>query len=281
MSKIIKGGNTKFFPFTLGGGKEEEFNPLRALLPEEALLELERLKNTQEDSEAAIDNGEDFQESSVEGDEIISGEEVPPAEESSPEPSPSGSFDISGISLEELARHPEVSLKLSHLEQEAYEKGFAQGQKDGQEIGRRQYESLAKRLKALLTSLEKSLEEHILGLEPQLFALLKLMLEKLVLKEVSTSPEVIKNCLREALAHVVEQTQVKIHLHPDDVEFLEEILGELRDDFARIKDFEIVSDSNISRGGCLLETEFGLVDATLDRRLREILKRLDDESAKP
>jgi len=282
LSRIIKGGNTKFFPFIIEkGGEEETFNPLKALLPEEAALEIEKIRN-----ETSLEAEEEWpppEDVCQEDGELQASSEVPPApekEETPLEEEKRNFFDLSELTLEELLQHPEISAKLAHLEQEAYEKGFAQGQKDGEELGRRQYETLANRLKEILKGLEKTLSEHILALEPQLFTLLKLMTEKLVLKEVSVSPEVIKNCLREALTRVVEQTQVKIHLHPDDVEFLEEILGELREEFARVKDFEIVSDPSLSRGGCLLETDFGLIDATLDRRWREILARLEDESAK-
>jgi len=282
LSRIIKGGNTKVFSFLLDKGTEEEsFNPLKRLLPEEAIVEIERSRN-----EAASEIEDPAEENSPEEHEeaLLPEEETLPEAEETSEPEEvedeSRPFDLAEVSLEELLQHPEISARLAHLEQEAYEKGFAQGQKDGEELGRRQYETLANRLKDILKSLDEAVSEHVLTLEPQLFSLLKVMVEKLVLKEVSTSPEVIKTCLREALGHVVEQTQVKIHLHPDDVEFLEEVLGELREEFARIRDFEILSDPNLSRGGCLLETEFGLIDATLDRRWREIFAKLEDESTK-
>jgi len=288
LSKIIKGGEIKFFSFLLEkGGEEEEFNPLKALLPEEALYELERLRkeNAGEEEIEEIPEeknlGEELSEENP--DSLFAENELPDEKENSlPEGDEEGgeaSLDLSSISLEELLQHPEVSERLAHLEQEAYEKGFAQGQKDGEELGRKQYETLANRMKEILRGLEKSISEHVLALEPQLFALLKVMLKKLVLKEVSTSPEVIKNCLKEALKHVVEQTRVRIHLHPEDAEFLEEILGELREELSKLKDFEIVSDANLHRGGCLLETDFGLIDATLDRRWKELTKLLEDESS--
>ena len=282
MSRIIKGGNTKVFSFLLDKGTEEEsFNPLKRLLPEEAIVEIERSRNeaASEIEDPAEENSPEEHEEALlpEEETLLEAEETSEPEEAEDESRP---FDLAEVSLEELLQHPEISARLAHLEQEAYEKGFAQGQKDGEELGRRQYETLANRLKDILKSLDEAVSEHVLTLEPQLFSLLKVMVEKLVLKEVSTSPEVIKTCLREALGHVVEQTQVKIHLHPDDVEFLEEVLGELREEFARIRDFEILSDPNLSRGGCLLETEFGLIDATLDRRWREIFAKLEDESTK-
>ncbi len=289
MSKIIKGGNTRFFNFLLKEQEEEEFNPLKDLLPEEALAEIERLR-AQEREVAADGPASQKPESEnpkpspnilkEEPEDLTPQEanEEKAQEENEEEASSEQPFDIAQLSLEELLAHPEVSEKLAHLEQEAYEKGFAQGQKDGETLGRKKYETLANRLEELIRGLEKSLAEHVLSLEPQVYALVKLMVEKLILKEVSTSPEVIKAVLREALTHVVEQARVKIHLHPDDTEFLEEVLAALKEELTRIKDFEIVPNPNLHRGGCLLETDFGLIDATLERRWREILKRFEDES---
>ncbi len=273
MSKIIKGGHTKFFNFFWKEG-EETFNPLKTLLPEEALTETEKGPEgdlTEEKTQPEVTENTTQVE---EGPKEAEREEV--LQEEPAEPAP---LDLAQLSLEELRAHPEISAKLALLEQEAYEKGFAQGQKDGELIGRKKYETLANRLAEILKNLEKDLSEHILALEPQLLALVKLMVEKLVLKEVDTDAQPIKASLREALKHVVEQTQVKIHLHPDDTEFLDEILAELREEFSKIKDFEIVPNPNLKRGGCLLETDFGLVDATLERRWQEILKRLEDEGS--
>ena len=285
MSKIIKGGNTKFFNFLLEiKGNEETFSPLKALLPEEALLEIEKKKleeeeqekkrapepeEVREEEEQAL--AEEAEEEKEEVQEEVKEEEEVESEATRP-------FDFSELSLEDLLSHPQVSERLALLEQEAYEKGFAQGQKDGETIGRKKYEILHQRLEEVLKNLEKEIAEHVLSLEPQLFSLIKLMVEKLVLKEISTGPEVIRAVLREALGHVVEQARVKIRLHPDDTEFVEEVLPSLREELSRIKDFEVVPDSNLKRGGCLLETDFGLVDATLERRWQELLKRLEDEN---
>ncbi len=277
MSKIIKGGHTKFFNFFWKEG-EETFNPLKTLLPEEALTEAETEAEKGPEGDLTEEkNQPEVTENTAqveEGPKEAEREEV--LQEEPAEPAP---LDLAQLSLEELRAHPEISAKLALLEQEAYEKGFAQGQKDGELIGRKKYETLANRLAEILKNLEKDLSEHILALEPQLLALVKLMVEKLVLKEVDTDAQPIKASLREALKHVVEQTQVKIHLHPDDTEFLDEILAELREEFSKIKDFEIVPNPNLKRGGCLLETDFGLVDATLERRWQEILKRLEDEGS--
>ncbi|WP_022852299.1 FliH/SctL family protein [Thermodesulfatator atlanticus] len=278
MSKIIKGGKTKVFNFFLPEEKEENFSAFCELLPEEAWQEIERKRAEQQKKHEQIDQENvSTIENNVSSEEIITEEEnknLPEETESEAE-----SFDISQLSIEDLRAHPEVSQRIALIEQEAYEKGFAQGQKDGEALAKKQYETLTTRVSALLKNLEKTIEEHVLSLEPQLILLVKTIVSQIVQREVALNAEVVKASLREALLHVVEQTRVKIHLHPDDMEFLDDILNELRGEISKLKDFEIVPDANLQRGGCLLETDFGLVDATLERRFRKIFARLDREGS--
>ncbi len=269
MSKIIKAGKAKVLCFDLHRGlrEEESFNPLGALLPEDLSNEEKEEVSTPDCQEPAS------QEEAL----------VPPAEETEKGASPapfSGedhgacSFRCSELSLEELLQHPEVSAHLAQLEQEAYEKGFQQGQRDGEALGRKKYETLASRLEKVLQGLEAEIENHVLSLEPQVLSLLKEAVKCLINKEVELAPGVLENSLREALSHVVEQARVKIHLNPADLEFIEEVVANLGAEFSKLKDFEIVPDHNLARGGCLLETDFGLVDATLERKWREFLQKL-------
>ncbi|OAG28165.1 FliH/SctL family protein [Thermodesulfatator autotrophicus] len=270
MSKIIKGERVKIFKFFMPESQEESFNSFAELLPEEAWEEIEKTRKEQREKEE------------VEGPPLANEAEAKPAgedllEEPEQDPEP---FDISQLSLEELLKHPEISKKIAHLEQEAYEKGFAQGQKDGAALGKKQYETLTHRLSALLSSIEREIEGHVLALEPQLFLMVKTIVSEIIRHEVSLNPEVIKTSLREALSHVVDQTRVKIHLNPDDMEFIEDIMFSVKEEFSRLKDFEIVPDTNVGRGGCILETDFGLIDATLERRFREVFARLSDEGTR-
>ncbi len=256
LSRIIKGGKVKFVSFQYERAVEEEnegFNPLGTLLPQEE-PEVIPEKREEEISEDLSPESENVEKQ---------GEEE------------KKDFNLAEISLEELEQHPEVSEKLAHLAQEAYEKGFEQGHRDGEELGRKKYETLAARLAEVLKSLEQEIERHILALEPQVLALVKLMAEKVINREISLNSEVLQEAIREALSHVVDQARVKIRLNPGDLEFLEEIIEELSEELSRLKDFEVIPDGSISRGGCLLETDFGLIDATVERRWREALQKLE------
>jgi len=156
------------------------------------------------------------------------------------------------------------------IEHEAYEKGYAQGEKDGFEFGKEKliielqnFTRIMREINDLKSSLYKKWEEEILTLTLAIA-------RKVIHHEVITSPELIRYAIREALNHVVENSKVRIRAHPYDFAFVDEIKEDFLKGIAGLKHVEIVEDKNITQGGCLLETEFGDIDVTLDGQMAAV-----------
>ena len=156
------------------------------------------------------------------------------------------------------------------IEHEAYEKGYAQGEKDGFEFGKEKliielqnFTRIMREINELKSSLYKKWEEEILTLTLAIA-------RKVIHHEVITSPELIRYAIREALNHVVENSKVRIRAHPYDFAFVDEIKEDFLKGIAGLKHVEIVEDKNITQGGCLLETEFGDIDVTLDGQMAAV-----------
>jgi len=169
----------------------------------------------------------------------------------------------------------ESKKKAQELESEAYEKGFSQGKKDGEEFGRKQFEAMTNRLKRLILNLQEQGNKISKKYESQIINLCMLVASRVIKHEIETNPDVILAVVKDALSHVVEGTTLTLHLNPIDAELIEE---RFKDELTapgkhRIK---INSDPKIERGGCLLETEFGLIDATTKTRLNTIISSIDN-----
>lgn len=150
------------------------------------------------------------------------------------------------------------------IEQEAYQKGFAQGNEQGHAEGKKSYDEAVQRLEALMSAVNNQLAEKNNRYEEELLALVNTMVDRLVHHEVSTNSRVIQACFKRALSFVVEKSVARVHLHPDDfIRIREASLANpaLLDGKSRI---ELIEDGSISEGGCLMETDFGDIDATLD-----------------
>ncbi len=196
----------------------------------------------------------------------------------------------------ESPQPPEEHLDRERGYREGYEEGFEEGRTEGFEKGYLEGRAYAekeltqekirleaelgkkiKELDELLASVKKSLSEAVLSLDREVLDLLKLLTQKLLFKESLRDEALILRVIREALKEVVEGARVVIKVNPREAEFLKSFdLKALSE-----KSFPVLSleaDSSITPGGCLLETNFGLIDATLERRWEEILKALEEAS---
>lgn len=168
---------------------------------------------------------------------------------------------------------------------EGFEKGYAEGrifaEKELSEAKTKleeEYQEKLKALEGLLSKLRKTFSESILNLDQEVLAIVEKISEKFLFKALEEDKELILRVIREALKEVVEGAQIVIKVHPKEAEILEKIdLASLSEkNFPKI---EIKPDPGVSLGGCLLETSFGLVDATVERRWEEIFKALEEASS--
>jgi len=114
--------------------------------------------------------------------------------------------------------------------------------------------------------------------EGDLRALAVRIAEKILGRELELAPEVVVDVAREAIRLVGEPQAVTLRAHPDDVEALERgrprLLERLRTSAALV----IRADDRIGRGGCIVESELGVVDARLSTQLEAIERALRGEA---
>ena len=76
------------------------------------------------------------------------------------------------------------------------------------------------------------------------------------------------------MKYLVDASHVKIRVCPEDMEDVQTIVPSLAA-ATRANRIQIVEDRAIERGGCLLETGFGSVNATLQDQLGLLEKEMD------
>jgi len=86
--------------------------------------------------------------------------------------------------------------------------------------------------------------------------------------------ELVSRVVRNALETVRNQKKVNLTVNPDEVQVIKDQLSELLAQFPTINFIEVLSDPRITKGGCRLETEVGVVDATIDIQLAAIKRSL-------
>jgi flagellar assembly protein FliH len=107
---------------------------------------------------------------------------------------------------------------------------------------------------AAVRSLEAS---HADRVEGQAVELAVQIAEKVVGGAVAVAPERIIDVVRGALRTMVERERITVLVNPADVELLREGLPDL----------EVHEERRITRGGAVVRTAYGEIDATLETKL--------------
>ena len=175
----------------------------------------------------------------------------------------------------------EARLKAQHIEREAYEQGFLQGQKDGREVGERSLDQSVLQFQNLVSAMIQEKEEIYRRRERELVDLVLLISRKIVVRELSLQPEVIQEIVAEGFKVLADSENIKIRLHPQDHEILQRAPQE-----GWPPGVELVADGTVSPGGFLMETATGEIDGTFQNRwaivaqvVQEALKVADGAAA--
>ncbi len=159
----------------------------------------------------------------------------------------------------------EARRNAEEIESQAYALGYEQGQKDGKELGKKQYQVAIQHLERFLKSFKEETAMLSSAYEAQMVQICLLVARTIIEKEVSEDSELIKRVLSKALDRTIEGSSVTVLVNPRDLEGLDkEFLESLSTPGGNV--VKLKADAQISRGGCMIETDFGLVDATMESR---------------
>jgi flagellar assembly protein FliH len=164
----------------------------------------------------------------------------------------------------------EAQEKASVLEREAYEKGFAQGEKDGVELGQRKALKLIENIENLLRSLDDLREEILAHYEREITELVFVIAQKVIHREIRSDDAAIEGTVLSALKLAAEKSKATLRVNPADFDYVEELRPELFAAVKELKALTVTSDPSITRGGCLLESPYGDVDARVETQLDKI-----------
>ena len=161
------------------------------------------------------------------------------------------------------------------LEREAYEKGFAQGEKDGLELGERKALKQVESIKNLLIKMN-SLEQEIIGhYEKEILELVFAIAQKVVHHQIRSDDKAIEGTVLRALKLAAEKSEIILRVNPEDFDYVEKLRPEFFAAVKELKALTVTSDPSITRGGCLLEGPYGDVDGRVETQLEKIHQCLE------
>ena len=160
----------------------------------------------------------------------------------------------------------------------AKKQGHATGLQQGLDEAKRQ---MAEQLKqtadicnAMVAAAEQESSRVLLEAEPKIIELVLAISRKIICDEVEERPAVVLGLVRGALERVRDQNQIIIHVSPEDYEFILQSRQLLQTVVGAERSLTLTADAVLGKGGCLIETSFGTVEAGIDTQLESIRRVL-------
>ena len=151
-------------------------------------------------------------------------------------------------------------------ERAEYERGRRDAEKALTEQLIQQRAELVEAQNVVLAGLRQAVPQVIGQCEASLIALAVQVAQKLV-AGLPVSAEMVEANVREALAQVEATTEFEVHLHPQDLELLQRVNSPLLPGSGPWEKMSLRSSPEVSRGGCLVRTRFGIIDAQPETKL--------------
>lgn len=168
-------------------------------------------------------------------------------------------------------------MRLATLEREAFATAYAQGEKAGVEAGTTRADAMLRRLSDTLRELEELRRSMIRQTEHQIVQLAIEMARRIVRREVQTDNDLLCAMARVALDRLGDASPATIRLNPEDYHT---IVARHGGTWAGTN-VNVVADPSVGRGGCMVESPFGFVDASVEAQFHVLEQALLAEDGAP
>lgn len=166
------------------------------------------------------------------------------------------------------------------------EQGLAEGRAEGERLGREeaigrfteQFEALAASWTAALGEFETLRQDMVQAARQDIVELAVTMAGKIARRTIDADPDVVKDQVAEALSLVTGPSRVTVSINPEDRALVKSVLPALCERLSASADVELRDDPDIERGGCVLTTGSGRIDATLQTQLQRMAEALVPEA---
>jgi len=156
-----------------------------------------------------------------------------------------------------------------------YDEGYKEGFKKGENESSLEFEPFFKTFDQCVRDLTVFRKKMFGKVEREMMEMVIGLTKKIVHHEISIREDSIKDMLRLAVDSVLERENMVIKVNPSEKGYAESFRPELEVLFDDIKNITFESSPAIERGGCMIETNFGSVDAQIKHLDAEIDKILN------
>jgi len=153
-----------------------------------------------------------------------------------------------------------------------------EGVKQGYAEGKTEVDRLIERTHTVLERAQDKRGEILIQTEEEVIRLVLLMVRKVVKVISENQREVVVSNVVEALKKVKDRGNIIIRVNLEDLKLTTEHTKDFIKMLEGVKSVQVAEDSSVDSGGCVIETDFGEIDARISSQLAELESKILDIS---
>jgi len=162
-----------------------------------------------------------------------------------------------------------------------YEEGFQTAYQKGENSAKEEFIPLLQTINSLIRELSEFRTMMYPKVEKEMIEMVTGLTKKILQHEINTNEDSVKQMILLAINAVIDRENMTIRIHPSDKAHAEAFSPELKNLFSEIKNITFEEHPGIEKGGCVIETNFGTIDAKVDQLESQIDKILNLAPAVP
>jgi flagellar assembly protein FliH len=183
--------------------------------------------------------------------------------------------ELAGLQAQLEQEKEQAQLEIDQMKAKAFEEANEQGYQEGYRKGLDSVQELQKQCEDERLQQEQEYQKKLEEMEPLMVDTLCDVYSHIFKVEAKEHKELVLKLLQDTLLKVDGTGSIIVHVAKEDYAYVQEQKGALLEEAGmQSGSVEIVSDAALARAQCMIETEGGVYDCSLDTELAELKRRL-------
>ena len=183
--------------------------------------------------------------------------------------------ELAGLQAQIEQEKEQAQLEIDQMKAKAFEEANEQGYQEGYRKGLDSVQELQKQCEDERLQQEQEYQKKLEEMEPLMVDTLCDVYSHIFKVEAKEHKELVLKLLQDTLLKVDGTGSIIVHVAKEDYAYVQEQKGALLEEAGmQSGSVEIVSDAALARAQCMIETEGGVYDCSLDTELAELKRRL-------
>jgi flagellar assembly protein FliH len=174
----------------------------------------------------------------------------------------------------------EVARRVAEIQDEAFKAGFDEGVNQGrEEIFNEMRSAVDEKLEnfsMMITEVLKTQEDILSAQKKEMYHLLRNLSKWIVLRELKEDGTYIERLLEKLLLETQARQNLLIQVNSNDFSGMPEVLSHVQARLGELKNVRVEIDSAISSRGIIVESDNGIINATMEEQFKSLDKLFED-----